>query len=113
MAHARYHSHFPALWGAWEKAGILHRDVSVANIMIDVDSPSGKSFGFLNDWDHCKYKADLDDPLINATQSVGIPVSTYQHNSALSLNNSHSTGDVAISSRVYVALPSQTKRSCR
>ncbi|KAJ3559199.1 hypothetical protein NM688_g481 [Phlebia brevispora] len=44
---------------AWEKAGILHRDISVNNILIDIDSPANKPLGFLNDWDLCKYKADL------------------------------------------------------
>lgn len=45
---------------AWEKAGILHRDVSVANILIDISSTPGDSKGFINDWDLCKYKEELN-----------------------------------------------------
>ncbi|GJE86557.1 hypothetical protein PsYK624_026370 [Phanerochaete sordida] len=40
---------------AWEKAGVLHRDISEQNIMIDVRSKNG----FLNDWDLSKFKDDF------------------------------------------------------
>lgn len=45
---------------AWELAKVLHRDVSIGNIMIDAESPEDNPQGFLNDWDLCKYKEDLD-----------------------------------------------------
>lgn len=45
----------PAHKRAWENANILHRDVSVGNIMINCET--GK--GFLNDWDLCKYREDM------------------------------------------------------
>ncbi|TFY60828.1 hypothetical protein EVG20_g7274, partial [Dentipellis fragilis] len=47
---------FEAHREAWGKAGILHGDVSVSSIMIDVRT--GK--GFLNDWDMCKYRDELE-----------------------------------------------------
>ncbi|KAI0334154.1 hypothetical protein GY45DRAFT_1270329 [Cubamyces sp. BRFM 1775] len=40
---------------AWQKAGVLHRDVSIGNILIDVDTNDA----FLNDWDLCKYREEL------------------------------------------------------
>ncbi|KIP08662.1 hypothetical protein PHLGIDRAFT_126863 [Phlebiopsis gigantea 11061_1 CR5-6] len=52
---------------AWELAEILHRDISVGNIMINVES-SDKPEGFLNDWDLCKYAEDLRKP---TTQPAG------------------------------------------
>ncbi|KAJ3485949.1 hypothetical protein NLI96_g4578 [Meripilus lineatus] len=39
---------------AWEKAGVLHRDISPGNILI---TENGR--GILNDWDMCKYKEDV------------------------------------------------------
>lgn len=57
---------------AWELARILHRDVSVGNIMIDVESPEDDPAGFLNDWDLCKFAEDLDKP---ASQPAGRSVS--------------------------------------
>ena len=48
--------------GAWVIARILHRDVSVGNIMIDVESPEDEPLGFLNDWDLCKFAEDLNQP---------------------------------------------------
>jgi RIO-like serine/threonine protein kinase len=39
---------------ALEKAGILHRDISVGNILITVDGR-----GLLIDWDLCKRVKDL------------------------------------------------------
>ncbi|KAJ3485960.1 hypothetical protein NLI96_g4583 [Meripilus lineatus] len=38
---------------AWEVAGVLHRDISPANILITEDGD-----GLLNDWDMCRYKTD-------------------------------------------------------
>ncbi|KIP03556.1 hypothetical protein PHLGIDRAFT_121484, partial [Phlebiopsis gigantea 11061_1 CR5-6] len=46
---------------AWEKAGVLHRDVSVGNILIDVASPEDDIHGFLTDWDLCQ-KLSLQYP---------------------------------------------------
>ena len=42
---------------AWTKANILHRDVSMGNILIDVDSKEA----FLNDWDHCEFASELGE----------------------------------------------------
>ena len=62
---------------AWEKAQILHRDVSVGNIMIDVESPEDDDpEGFLNDWDLCKYVEDFSKP---AAQPAGRSVSQSLH----------------------------------
>ena len=59
---------------AWEKAGILHRDVSIANILIDVESPPGESTAFLNDWDLCKTKEQLEEQT-EPSQPAGVSVS--------------------------------------
>ena len=58
---------------AWEKAGILHRDVSVANILIDVESPPGNLRGFLTDWDLCKSEEQLESQ--TAPSQPGVSVS--------------------------------------
>ncbi|EKM56598.1 uncharacterized protein PHACADRAFT_194191 [Phanerochaete carnosa HHB-10118-sp] len=64
---------------AWENANILHRDVSVGNIMID--SETGE--GFLNDWDLCKYREDM---AVNRAASEPSGVSgTWAFKSALAL----------------------------
>lgn len=47
---------------AWETAGILHRDVSMGNILIDTESRAVRAF--LNDWDLCKYKEELGEGAI-------------------------------------------------
>ncbi|KAI0347527.1 hypothetical protein BDW22DRAFT_536266 [Trametopsis cervina] len=52
---------------AWE-AGVLHRDISVANIMISDTGEPGKRKGLLMDWDLCKYKEDMK---LEATQPGG------------------------------------------
>lgn len=57
---------------AWEKAKILHRDVSVGNIMINVESATKEPDGFLNDWDLCKFVEDFSKP---AAQPAGRSVS--------------------------------------
>ncbi|KAI0695378.1 hypothetical protein BC835DRAFT_1414894 [Cytidiella melzeri] len=57
---------FHALQGhkdAWTKAEILHRDVSVDNVLRVVDQKDEKDRnvqGILNDWDLCKYKSDMN-----------------------------------------------------
>ncbi|KAL4245715.1 hypothetical protein ABKN59_001612 [Abortiporus biennis] len=48
---------------AWVEAGVLHRDVSPENILIDEDPEGGsrdRPEGFLHDWDLCKYKEEID-----------------------------------------------------
>lgn len=46
---------------AW-KAGILHRDISIGNILIDAESSDKNTWqGFLTDWDLCKHTEDLDN----------------------------------------------------
>ncbi|KAI0086349.1 hypothetical protein BDY19DRAFT_995954 [Irpex rosettiformis] len=66
---------------AWEKAGILHRDISTGNIMYVVsqagDTITG-TYGILNDWDMCKHKRDL---IAGQPQNVG----TWAFMSAVSL----------------------------
>ena len=44
---------------AWEKAKILHRDISANNILIDIESPIDTPHGFLNDWDMSEYVEDM------------------------------------------------------
>ncbi|KAI0693723.1 hypothetical protein BC835DRAFT_1415742 [Cytidiella melzeri] len=57
---------FDALRGheeAWTKAGILHRDISVDNIMRVVHQDDEEDLvmeGILNDWDLCKRKSELE-----------------------------------------------------
>ena len=53
---------------AWQKAGVLHRDISIGNIMID--NLTGR--GFLSDWDLARYAEDL---LGSASEPAGISVS--------------------------------------
>ncbi|EKM49689.1 uncharacterized protein PHACADRAFT_265259 [Phanerochaete carnosa HHB-10118-sp] len=40
----------------YEVAGILHRDVSIGNILIDIET----SRAILNDWDLCKYRNEMN-----------------------------------------------------
>ena len=51
------HDYFLGHRGAWERAEVLHRDLSPGNIMINVESEP--LTGFLTDWDMCKYRIDL------------------------------------------------------
>ncbi|GJE86483.1 hypothetical protein PsYK624_025630 [Phanerochaete sordida] len=62
---------------AWEKAGVLHRDISIGNIMIEPST--GK--GFLNDWDLSRLSSDFDK---GASEPMGIS-GTWPFKSALSL----------------------------
>ena len=57
-----------AHWEAWEKAGILHRDVSANNIMIDLNT----DHGLLLDWDLSKPR---DQVGLGAAQPDGRTVS--------------------------------------
>ncbi|RPD54402.1 hypothetical protein L226DRAFT_616716 [Lentinus tigrinus ALCF2SS1-7] len=69
---------------AWQKAEILHKDVSLFNILIHEvgRGPAVKKTGMLCDWDLCQYKAELE-----LDQSRGTPNSggTWLFRSALSL----------------------------
>ena len=72
---------------AWVKARILHRDVSVNNILIDIDpadrapgsddgrGSDGDVRGFLNDWDHCKYANELASGPVQQSRSVSTNIS--------------------------------------
>ncbi|KAI0785644.1 hypothetical protein C8Q75DRAFT_324340 [Abortiporus biennis] len=79
---------------AWEEAGVLHRDVSPENILIDEDPEDGNRNSpqsFLHDWDLCKYKEELND---GAAQ--GIRSGTWPFVSALLLyypNKQHDLAD--------------------
>lgn len=44
---------------AWEKARILHRDISVGNILIDIYSDERFPNGYLSDWDLSKKESQL------------------------------------------------------
>ncbi len=59
---------------AWEKAGILHHDVSVNNILIYEDG-RGKveQLGILCDWDLCK-----DREQVERNQKKGMPDRTVR-----------------------------------
>ncbi|KAI0347552.1 hypothetical protein BDW22DRAFT_1342322 [Trametopsis cervina] len=43
---------------AWD-AGVLHRDISVANIMVSDDGNVGERKGILMDWELCRYREDM------------------------------------------------------
>ncbi|KAL6305581.1 hypothetical protein BKA93DRAFT_824963 [Sparassis latifolia] len=67
---------------AWEKAGVLHRDVSDGNILADED-PDEPPYhdvgpkrvkGFRNDRDLRKYADELDSGPTQKSRSVGLPV---------------------------------------
>ncbi|GJE86587.1 hypothetical protein PsYK624_026670 [Phanerochaete sordida] len=91
---------FKAHRSAYEDANILHRDVSIGNIMINAET--GK--GFLNDWDLCKYREDLDN-MVPASEPAGIS-GTWAFKSALSLRYPRKPPSVAddVESFVYVVL---------
>ncbi|KAI0682340.1 hypothetical protein BC835DRAFT_1424562 [Cytidiella melzeri] len=57
---------------AWTKAGVLHRDISVDNVMrvVDQDDKADANvLGILNDWDLCKYKDELEQPAMQYNRS--------------------------------------------
>ncbi|EKM57029.1 uncharacterized protein PHACADRAFT_142121 [Phanerochaete carnosa HHB-10118-sp] len=83
---------------AWEKAKILHNNVSAANIMINAETDEG----FLNDWDLCKFKEDLKNK-IPASQPGG---GTWPFKSALSLMYPTKPAEVAddLESFIYIIL---------
>ncbi|GJE86559.1 hypothetical protein PsYK624_026390 [Phanerochaete sordida] len=85
---------------AWEKAEVLHRDVSAGNIMIDVHT--GK--GFLNDWDLAKYKEDLGSGA-PASEAGGIS-GTWPFLSATALQYPTKPAEVSddLESFIYVVL---------
>ncbi|EKM57016.1 uncharacterized protein PHACADRAFT_254482 [Phanerochaete carnosa HHB-10118-sp] len=83
---------------AWNKAGILHRDVSANNIMINVR----ENEAFLNDWDLCKYKEDFGN---RAREKAGFS-GTWAYLSALTLTHPTKPPEVAddLESFIYVIL---------
>ena len=66
---------------AWEEYGILHRDVSVGNILIyelEDGSPERKVIGLLTDWDLAKTKDQIFHPVASqSTRSVGFESPRY------------------------------------
>ncbi|GJE97879.1 hypothetical protein PsYK624_141010 [Phanerochaete sordida] len=69
--------HYEAL----TKAGVLHRDVSLSNMLIDVESPRKRLRGFLTDWDLCRYLEDYHQDLPPSPARSG----TWPYLSALAL----------------------------
>ncbi|TBU37709.1 hypothetical protein BD309DRAFT_594715 [Dichomitus squalens] len=66
---------------AWRHAGVLHRDISVSNILIKYDMERGRAVGsMLCDWDLSKYKEEL---VLEPTQPDR--TGTWAFKSALSL----------------------------
>ncbi|KAI0701129.1 hypothetical protein C8T65DRAFT_656797, partial [Cerioporus squamosus] len=68
---------------AWKKAGVLHRDVSVSNIMIYEDGRRETTrYAILCDWDLCKYAEQMSpDQQPRTPDRTG----TWYYRSALSL----------------------------
>ncbi|KAA1476355.1 hypothetical protein DENSPDRAFT_932995 [Dentipellis sp. KUC8613] len=69
---------------AWYKAGVLHRDISVNNILI-LETGSNDNItrrGILNDWDLCKYKEQMG---ANISPRQAHLTGTWYFRSALSL----------------------------
>ncbi|GJE97853.1 hypothetical protein PsYK624_140750 [Phanerochaete sordida] len=66
---------------AWTKAGVLHRDVSLSNMLIDVESPRKRLRCFLTDWDLCRYLEDYHQDLPSSPARSG----TWPYLSALAL----------------------------
>ncbi|PCH36439.1 hypothetical protein WOLCODRAFT_166925 [Wolfiporia cocos MD-104 SS10] len=80
---------------AWTKAGILHRDVSVDNIVFDPDPPKDDEGNkihraFLIYWDLCKYRKELESGPTQATRS-----GTWQFMSAALLRYPSKRHDVS------------------
>ncbi|KAI0750219.1 hypothetical protein C8Q80DRAFT_1166696 [Daedaleopsis nitida] len=69
---------FPGTSKAYGRAGLLHRDVSMGNILI-VDNPEpGHSYtGFLHDFDYSSVVEELEDILDDADDVVDIPASAF------------------------------------
>ncbi|GJE93362.1 hypothetical protein PsYK624_095210 [Phanerochaete sordida] len=88
-----------AHWQACDRAGVLHNDISVGNIMIDAITGEG----FLNDWDLARFKEDLESPVPTA-EPAGIS-GTFQFKSALALQYPRKPPEAAddIESFVHVA----------
>ncbi|KAI0643940.1 hypothetical protein C8Q79DRAFT_914438 [Trametes meyenii] len=68
---------------AWEKRKILHRDVSVGNILIyeNPDNPEGSMRGLLCDWELAKTEAQIRNPRATQASRSG----TWQFMSAILL----------------------------
>lgn len=81
---------------AWEKAGVLHHDISIGNVMID----NANKTGFLNDWDLARF---ADDMLNTASEPVGIS-GTWPFKSALSLRYPLKPPEVADDMESFVYL---------
>lgn len=86
---------------AWEKAKVLHRDVSIGNIMIDVESSEEDPRGMLIDWDVCRYE---DEP--STSEQLGGQTGTWPFISALALKYPKKPMDLAddLESFLYVIL---------
>ncbi|CCM06270.1 uncharacterized protein FIBRA_08520 [Fibroporia radiculosa] len=87
---------------AWVIAQILHRDVSVGNILIDVEAMEGGKkmvIGILSDWDMCKYKEDLNKGVAQQQRS-----GTWQFMSALLLKDPHKRHEVSDDIESFVHL---------
>ncbi|KAJ3476562.1 hypothetical protein NLI96_g11073 [Meripilus lineatus] len=69
---------FEAHTKAWEKAEVLHRNISTENILIIYKD--GTKTAILNDWDLCKYKSEMKQPPTALTRS-----GTWRFKSGLSL----------------------------
>ncbi|EJF58110.1 hypothetical protein DICSQDRAFT_139753 [Dichomitus squalens LYAD-421 SS1] len=64
---------------AWDRSGVLHRDISVGNIMIRVESNGGWT-GILIDWDLSKLQCELGLGAVEPSRT-----GTWQFMSAMSL----------------------------
>ncbi|TFK81461.1 hypothetical protein K466DRAFT_667102 [Polyporus arcularius HHB13444] len=79
---------------AWEECGILHRDISVGNILLyrDPANPKGVRIGFLADWDLAKTREQLKKSSATLASRSG----TWQFMSALIqkyVNKVHAVSD--------------------
>ncbi|TBU22446.1 hypothetical protein BD311DRAFT_676064 [Dichomitus squalens] len=64
---------------AWDLAGVIHRDISVGNIMIRVEE-NGERFGILIDWDLSRLQCELGQGAVEPDRT-----GTWQFRSAMSL----------------------------
>ena len=83
---------------AYTNAKVLHRDISMGNILINID----KEEAFLNDWDLCKYRGEMDSVASQNTRSVRI----FRVSVPGMINDSAFSGDVAVHVCSIDALPS-------